>query len=153
MFRERFIEIADNALQQGAAFSLAAVMQQLFFTSAPHNPVQYGDDDEEDETGSGKTHHSTNFNHESISQDRTISELIFNIDLKPQSIPQPTLVVWGRLDSTHKSTNKGSIVDYIQKRGLQYVELDGCGHHPELQQPKVFASMLKNFIFKENGIT
>lgn len=76
----------------------------------------------------------------------TQTQLILNIDLKPHSVPQRTLVVWGMNDRSHSRTDKKSILHYLREGNYLYEEFEGCGHFPELQQPQRFTQLLLRFL-------
>jgi pimeloyl-ACP methyl ester carboxylesterase len=53
------------------------------------------------------------------------------------AISQPSLVVWGEADKSHRKTNKMSTKVYCP--GAKDVRFDTAGHFPELEEPKQFA--------------
>lgn len=57
---------------------------------------------------------------------------------------QPTLVLWGMSDRSHRHTNKKSILEYVPKATV--VELEGVGHFPELEDPHRFREILGGFV-------
>jgi pimeloyl-ACP methyl ester carboxylesterase len=58
------------------------------------------------------------------------------------AVEQPTVVLWGGSDRTHRRSNPESVLRYL-KRGtvIRYPE---AGHFPELEDPERFKSLLLN---------
>jgi pimeloyl-ACP methyl ester carboxylesterase len=56
------------------------------------------------------------------------------------SVTQPTLVLWGMSDRSHRHTNKRSILEYVPTATV--MELEGIGHFPELEDPHRFREIL-----------
>jgi len=59
-----------------------------------------------------------------------------------KGIEIPTTMVWGNKDWSHKNTKFDSFRDHVPHCEIH--EFDGCGHFPNLEQPKAFASLLIN---------
>jgi len=56
----------------------------------------------------------------------------------------PTLVVCGEFDQATPPALNKQIVDKIS--GAKYIELQGCGHCPPLEQPEQFLAAIKEFV-------
>jgi 3-oxoadipate enol-lactonase len=56
----------------------------------------------------------------------------------------PTLVVCGALDQATPPALNKLIAEKVP--GARYVELDGCGHCPPLEQPDAFLAAIKEFV-------
>jgi pimeloyl-ACP methyl ester carboxylesterase len=59
-------------------------------------------------------------------------------------VRQPALVVWGGADRTHRRTDKRSILAYVPH--ADWVEFEGAGHFPDLEQPERFRDELLHFV-------
>ena len=59
------------------------------------------------------------------------------------NIAVPTTMVWGNKDWSHKNTKFESIREHVPN--CEILEFDGCGHFPNLEQPKAFAALLQNY--------
>lgn len=57
-------------------------------------------------------------------------------------VDQPTVVMWGGSDRTHKHSNSNSVLKYL-KRGM-VVTYRESGHFPELEDPERFLALLQN---------
>jgi pimeloyl-ACP methyl ester carboxylesterase len=57
-------------------------------------------------------------------------------------VEQPTVVMWGGSDRTHKRSNSNSVLKYLA-RGM-VVTYNETGHFPELEDPERFLALLKN---------
>ena len=57
---------------------------------------------------------------------------------------QPTLAVWGVGDSSHRRSDKRSLLAIAPH--AQYVEREGVGHFPEIEDPEWFEELLKRFL-------
>jgi pimeloyl-ACP methyl ester carboxylesterase len=57
-------------------------------------------------------------------------------------VDQPTFVLWGSSDRTHKRSNSESVLKYL-KRGM-VVKYPESGHFPELEDPERFLALLLN---------
>ena len=55
-------------------------------------------------------------------------------------VTQPTTVVWGTADRSHRRTAKESIREYAPH--AEYHEWPACGHFPELEEPDRFAALV-----------
>jgi len=88
--RAEFQAIGDHALEQGACFCLAGVVQGL--------------------------HGARN---ESLS-----------------GVKAPVTLFWGGSDRSHKHTRAESLLDLLPQAEITH--LPGCGHFPELEQPKAY---------------
>jgi 2-hydroxy-6-oxonona-2,4-dienedioate hydrolase len=60
------------------------------------------------------------------------------------SVRTPTLIVWGRQDSI-APLNCGQLY-HRSIVNSHLVEIDKCGHMPEMEQPEQFVSMVTNFL-------
>lgn len=61
----------------------------------------------------------------------------------PPALPQaecPALLVWGDRDRSHRETDFLSMREHAPR--AKHAVLDGCGHFPELEDPKRFAATL-----------
>ena len=58
-----------------------------------------------------------------------------------QPVKQPTLVIWGNQDRSHRKTNKSSVLSYFKQASLHYFE--ASGHFPELESPEAFAELIR----------
>ena len=66
----------------------------------------------------------------------------------PQPLPavkQPSLIIWGEADKSHRHTDKTSSKIYCP--GAEEVLLAHAGHFPELEQPELFAQKIKQWIY------
>ena len=59
-------------------------------------------------------------------------------------IDVPVLLVWG--DRDRMVSHQGSRHVLAQVPGARYVELEGCGHCPQLEEPDAFNRELWNFL-------
>jgi len=62
-----------------------------------------------------------------------------------QPIDKPTLIIWGSKDSTHEHTDKQSTHDLVCN--ASYVEMEGSGHFPDLEESEKMVELLNQFIF------
>ena len=69
--------------------------------------------------------------------------LEMNVDLSIDS-KIPLTLVYGTKDFTHKGTDFESILQYHAKADV--IPFEGCGHFPDLEQPKQFIQLLKEKI-------
>jgi pimeloyl-ACP methyl ester carboxylesterase len=60
------------------------------------------------------------------------------------NLKMPTLIVWGRNDEITPPHVAEQFKDQIKGSRLEYI--DNCGHAPNLEQPKAFASILDTFL-------
>lgn len=58
-------------------------------------------------------------------------------------IEQPTLLIWGTKDRSHRKTNKESAKKYF--KSLDIILFENSGHFPELEETEKFFAVLKNF--------
>ncbi len=56
-------------------------------------------------------------------------------------IEVPTMMIWGNKDWSHKNTNFETMRDHIPE--CEFHEFDGCGHFPNLENPKAFSELLR----------
>lgn len=56
------------------------------------------------------------------------------------SANQPTIIVWGNLDRTHRKTNKKDLLSLLPNCKL--IELNECGHFPDIEAPNEFAKAI-----------
>lgn len=61
-------------------------------------------------------------------------------DNELSNIEIPTMMVWGNKDWSHKNTKFESLRDHVPHCEIH--EFDGCGHFPNLEQPRKFAALL-----------
>lgn len=61
-----------------------------------------------------------------------------------QAISQPSLIIWGAADRTHRRTDKNSSRKYFPEAQLH--EFDQAGHFPELEDPEKFSAIARDFI-------
>ena len=59
-------------------------------------------------------------------------------------ISQPSLVIWGTEDRTHRATSSESVLQYFKDASCIY--FDKAGHSPELEQPARFKEHLVRLI-------
>ncbi len=64
--------------------------------------------------------------------------------LRDASLQLPALVLWGRNDRSHATTDRHSSLRHVP--GARLVELDQCGHFPDLEQPEQFAALVQEFL-------
>jgi pimeloyl-ACP methyl ester carboxylesterase len=57
---------------------------------------------------------------------------------------QPTLAVWGVNDRSHRKSDKRSLLNIAPH--ARYVEREGAGHFPEIEDPVWFESLLREFL-------
>ena len=57
---------------------------------------------------------------------------------------QPTLMVYGNKDFSHRHSNFDQLVDTVPQAGI--VEFPECGHFPNLEQPQRFAQHVREFV-------
>lgn len=57
------------------------------------------------------------------------------------NIEVPTTMVWGNKDRSHRGTNFESLREHVPDCEIH--KFDGCGHFPNLEQPKAFAALLR----------
>lgn len=62
------------------------------------------------------------------------------------SFTQPTLAVWGMGDPSHRRSEKRSLLAIAPH--ARYVEREGAGHFPEIEDPEWFEGLLKEFLGK-----
>ncbi|MCF6193842.1 MAG: alpha/beta hydrolase [Kangiellaceae bacterium] len=53
---------------------------------------------------------------------------------------QKAIVLWGKLDRSHKSTDKKAILNLLPNGKI--VELENCAHFPDIEAPKEFAKAI-----------
>ncbi|MGJ8669627.1 MAG: alpha/beta fold hydrolase [Oceanococcus sp.] len=61
-----------------------------------------------------------------------------------RAVAQPSMVVWGGADKTHRRTDKHSSRRYFPN--AQWHEFEHAGHFPELEMPEHFTTVLRDFI-------
>lgn len=57
---------------------------------------------------------------------------------------QPALAVWGMNDRSHRKSDKRSLLNVAPN--ATFVELEGVGHFPEIEDPECFERILRQFI-------
>lgn len=71
----------------------------------------------------------------------------FGPDIGDPSFPafaQPTLAVWGMNDRSHRRSDKRSLLNIAPH--ARYIEREGAGHFPEIEDPAWFEALLKEFL-------
>lgn len=61
-------------------------------------------------------------------------------------VKQPGLALWGLKDRTHRRTDRRSSLVHLP--GGEYLEFEGAGHFPELEEPERFCQALARFMEK-----
>jgi len=69
------------------------------------------------------------------------SELIIS---KLKTISTPTMIIWGSDDPVIPIHHADGFVSTIQD--CRFFRMDGCGHTPYVQDPKIFASKVLEFL-------
>jgi pimeloyl-ACP methyl ester carboxylesterase len=64
-------------------------------------------------------------------------------------ITVPTLLVWGDRDRMVSHSGARHVLEAVPQ--ARYVELDGCGHCPQLEEPEAFADLLLEFQAQRAG--
>ncbi len=62
-----------------------------------------------------------------------------NAEIELDAINQPTLIVWGTQDRTHRHTDKRSTLTYAPH--ARYVEFEDAGHCPDLERSERFSRL------------
>lgn len=60
-----------------------------------------------------------------------------------QPVQQPSLLVWGQRDRSHRKTDPSSGLAYLARGRLEL--FDRAGHFPELEEPERFAQLVRSF--------
>jgi len=60
-------------------------------------------------------------------------------------VEQPTIILWGGVDRTHRRTDTRSVLRYVHK--APFITFERAGHFPELEEPERFVQLLQ-----EHGI-
>lgn len=60
------------------------------------------------------------------------------------SFSQPTLAVWGLEDRSHRKSDRRSLLKLAPH--AQYIEREGVGHFPEIEDPAWFEDLLRKFL-------
>jgi len=68
----------------------------------------------------------------------------FQISKLVPLISQEALIIWGRNDRILEPSTAVSLQQGIKKNRLEWIE--ACGHVPHLEQPKITADFIVNFI-------
>ena len=71
----------------------------------------------------------------------------FGPDVDQPAFPtfsQPTLAVWGMNDRSHRKSDKRSLLNIAPH--AKYVEREGVGHFPEIEDPGWFDTLLRQFL-------
>jgi pimeloyl-ACP methyl ester carboxylesterase len=58
-------------------------------------------------------------------------------------VSQPTLLIWGQSDRSHRKTNKLSTKQYAPQASEVWFEL--AGHFPELEEPELFVKHMREW--------
>ena len=58
----------------------------------------------------------------------------------------PCTMVWGGLDRSHCATDARSVLDCVPH--AQIVHFGDCGHFPDLEQPKRYATLLREHVLQ-----
>ena len=61
-----------------------------------------------------------------------------------RAFTQPVLAVWGTNDRSHRKSDKRSLLNIAPN--ATFVEREGAGHFPEIEDPEWFEGILKQFI-------
>lgn len=61
-----------------------------------------------------------------------------------KAVTQPSLVLWGNADRTHRKTQKSSTREHFPS--ARWHEFECAGHFPELELPEQFAAICRDFI-------
>lgn len=62
-----------------------------------------------------------------------------------QPVNKPALILWGGKDTTHKHTDMTSTKDLVID--ATYIEMEGSGHFPDLEESEKVITLLNEFIF------
>jgi pimeloyl-ACP methyl ester carboxylesterase len=62
-----------------------------------------------------------------------------------EPVRQPSLIIWGEADKSHRRTDKTSSRVYCSE--AKEFSFAQAGHFPELEQPELFAQTLKQWIY------
>ena len=76
----------------------------------------------------------------------------FGPDVDQPAFPtfsQPALAVWGMNDRSHRKSDKRSLLNIAPH--AKYVEREGVGHFPEIEDPVWFDRLLRQFL-RDNGM-
>ena len=67
-------------------------------------------------------------------------------DAEPPLTPvaQPTLIIWGESDRSHRNTDKSSTRQYCS--AAVEVRFEHAGHFPELEEPQLFAQTVRDWV-------
>ena len=57
---------------------------------------------------------------------------------------QDAIVVWGKLDRTHRATQKNAIMNLLPNGEMR--EVEQCGHFPDLETPEIFAKAIRDVV-------
>jgi pimeloyl-ACP methyl ester carboxylesterase len=71
----------------------------------------------------------------------------FGPNIDPPSfapVSQPALAVWGLADRSHRKSDKRSLLKMAPH--AQYIEREGVGHFPEIEDPTWFENLLRDFL-------
>jgi pimeloyl-ACP methyl ester carboxylesterase len=72
-------------------------------------------------------------------------QALFEMDIDTQTLEvrQPSLLLWGKKDRSHKPTDPRSCLKYLKNcTGIRFSECSG--HFPELEDPQAFVSCVKD---------
>jgi pimeloyl-ACP methyl ester carboxylesterase len=64
-------------------------------------------------------------------------------------VAQPALAIWGGGDRTHRHSEGRSILEHVPD--AQWVEFEGAGHFPELEESHRFVEILERFLTRRLG--
>jgi len=60
------------------------------------------------------------------------------------SVPQPTRLIWGNLDRSHRRSTAHSLREFLPN--AECLTFDICGHFPELEAPQRFAEVVGSLL-------
>jgi pimeloyl-ACP methyl ester carboxylesterase len=72
----------------------------------------------------------------------SMTQTWFHIKNPSFKVTQPTMVMWGGSDRTHRRSNPDSVLDYLQSGKIMV--FPEAGHFPELEDPERLKSLLAN---------
>ncbi len=78
-----------------------------------------------------------------------LQELFYNVKSDPLqnvALDQPALILWGCKDRSHKPTDRKAILQYLDKKKVDFKEYNSIGHFPDLEQEDEFVKQVKEFL-------
>jgi pimeloyl-ACP methyl ester carboxylesterase len=64
-------------------------------------------------------------------------------------VRQPAMVIWGEADRSHRHTDKASTLTLLP--GAREERFGRAGHFPELEEPELFAALVREWVDREVG--